>query len=123
MVPFAALAGGLLLRIFTFETAKYLAYRAFMIALVMGLGPIVLFKGFGLIMKFLGNYGVGVLNSLMASVNLEPQVVGLWGVGAYLGSLLRIQEGIAIYLSFLILKFTWSLLPKWGMATGLVKYS
>lgn len=120
--PLVGLVAVWLARLFTFETAKYLAMRTMLIALVMGLGPIVIFKGFSFIMKFLGTYGVGVLNDLLASVDLQPQIVTLYGMGGYLASHFRLAEALSIYLSFLLLKFTWGLMPKWGVPLGLTKY-
>ena len=96
------LLGSELLKKFTFETGKYLAQRAMLIALCLFVVPIALFKGFGLITRFMLNYS-GVL---IEGEELEPVIVQLVGVGAYIGSLMMIPEGISIFLGFLLLSFT-----------------
>jgi hypothetical protein len=104
-MPFPAIAGVIgfgLLKVFTFEVAKYVATRAFLIALCVGLMPIVIFKGYGLIMKFILNY----TSTFMGGQGLESVTVQIIGVGAYLGGYLRIPEGISIFLGFCLLSFT-----------------
>jgi len=116
-----AIVGAELLKLFSFETVKFVAWRVMIGILILTVLPIGLFKGYGLIMRFIGTYGSGVVNSLLTQANVQPQIVNLWGVGAYLAGHLRIGEGISIFISMLVIKFCWSLLPKWGVPTGLIR--
>lgn len=111
-LPLVGLGAGILAKLFTFETLKYLAWRAFLIALALGIGPLVIFKGYVLIMKFTMPYAMDMLGSLMNQVNVEAQSVELYSVGAWMGSCLKVGEGISVYLSFLLLKFLWAFVPK-----------
>ena len=111
MLSLAALGGGMLARMFTMEGLKFLAWRAFAIALCIGLGPVVIFKGFGLILMFMGTCGKEMMTSFLGSAGLEPQVVQLFGVGAYIGTCLKVSESVSVFLSFLMLKFIWGFLP------------
>ncbi len=98
----AGLAAGALLKQFTYETAKYLAQRAFLLALCLGVGPIVIFKGFSEIFRFLQGYA----QNYIGQGSYQGGIVQLFGVGAWMGSLLRVPEGISIFLGFCLLSFT-----------------
>lgn len=99
MITAIALAAAELLKKYGFETAKWIAQRAFLLALALGVGPIVLFKGFSLITQFMMNYASSNVGTL------EPVTVELIGVGGYMADALRLPEAMSIYLSFCLLSF------------------
>jgi len=103
-----AALGVLFGRFISLETLKFLAIRSLLIALCLGLGPLIIFKGFGLIMKFGGDVISGLLSEWMEQNNIGAQVVELYGVGAWIGSKLRVAEAMSVFLSFLSLKFALS---------------
>jgi hypothetical protein len=101
MWTLVTLAGGWLLKHFTFEVAKYIALRALIIGVCLAIGPIVLFKGFSMIIQFLLNY----TSSYIGGTGLEPAVVNIVGIGAYLAAKMKIAEGFSVFLSFLAVSF------------------
>lgn len=96
------LVGSWLLKHFTFEVAKYVALRAMLIALVLTIGPIVLFKGWSMILEFLLTYSA----SYVQGKNLQSAVVEIIGIGCYLAQKMKIGEGFSVFLSLLGLSFT-----------------
>lgn len=77
IISMIALAAAELLKKYGFETAKWIAQRAFLLALALGVGPIVLFKGFSLITRYMMNYS----SSYIGGQGLQPVTVQLIGVG------------------------------------------
>lgn len=112
MLSIASLLGGVLARFLTVEGLKFIALRAFLITLFLTVGPIVIFKGFGLIVKFMSAYGGSMVQSLFNDAGIEAQMVNLVGVGAWIGNCLKVPEGVSVFLSFLSLKFVFRFLPK-----------
>lgn len=96
-----AMAGGFLLKSFTFETVKYVALRAMLIAVILGLGPIVLLKGFTLILDEVMSYSSGYVEGQ----GLSGVMLQMTGIAAFLAEKIKIPEGISVFLSFLGLSF------------------
>ncbi len=105
-----ALAGQLL-KLFTYETARYMATRALVLILVVGVLPIMLFKGYTYIMKFVLSYGMELLGTMLGNLGISAQVISIAGCGAYLCQEMMVGQGISIFMSFLLLKFVWGFLP------------
>lgn len=95
----AALIGSAFLKHFTVETVKFVAFRAFMIALCLGLGPVVLFKGYSYIIGHAMSYA----STYLGSQGMEGVSMTISGFGGWLASHLRIGEAISLYLSFCLL--------------------
>lgn len=100
------LAIGWLLKHFTFEVAKYVAFRAMIIVLMFTLGPIVLFKGWTMIVQYLMAYA----GSYAEGQSLTGQMIQLVGIAAYLGEKIKIAEGVSIFLTFLGVSFVFRML-------------
>lgn len=90
------IAAGWLLKNFTFETVKYVAFRALLIILVLSLGPIMIFKGYSMVIRYMIDYA----STYMDGEGLSGAVVTMTGLAAYLGNLLRVGEALSIILSF-----------------------
>ena len=101
MWTIVGLAIGWLTKHFTFEVAKFVAMRAMLIAVILGLGPIVIFKGLSLMIEFVTSYA----NSYVSGQEVQPVMVQMAGIAGYLADILKIPEGISIYLSFLGISF------------------
>jgi hypothetical protein len=102
MWTLVALAASWIAKNFTFEIAKYIALRAMLIALTLAIGPIVLFKGWSMIMQFL----LGYVTNYIQGQGLQSAVIEMVGIGCYLAGKLKIGEGISLYLSLLSISFT-----------------
>lgn len=98
----AALFGGGLLKMFTFETLKYLAFRAFIIALCLGLGPVVIFWGYTYILQHLLEY----VATFIGGEGLDSPTFSVVGLGGWVVSSLRVGEALSIYLSLILLSFS-----------------
>lgn len=101
-LSFAGLAAAELLKKFTFETAKYVAFRAFLILLCLSIGPIVIFWGYSYILEHVLEYASGYLGGQ----GLEGVNVSVAGLGGWVADRLRVGEAISILLSFSLLSFT-----------------
>lgn len=97
MWSIVGVAIGWLIKNFTFEIAKYVAMRAMIIAIALTIGPWIIFKGLSSLMQYLMNYA----STYIGQQGLQPVMIQLIGIAAYLGAKLKIAEGVAIYLSFL----------------------
>jgi hypothetical protein len=97
----AALLGGSLLKQFTFDAVKYLALRAFLIGLIMGLGPVVLMKGFTFVLRHILEY----VSTYIGTLGIQGIEVNVSGFGGWIVSQLRVGEALAIFLSFCSLSF------------------
>lgn len=86
---------------FTFEIAKYIAIRALVIGVILNIGPWVIFKGISLLMQFLLNYA----SSYVGDQEVQPVMIQMTGIAAYLANILQIPQGISIFLSFLSVSF------------------
>lgn len=99
----------------TVEVGKYLAYRALLIVMIWTLGPIAIFESLRLIFSYLVPFIIQRLSATIQSglgEDPQPQIVQLYGVGSYLAGLMKISEGITIYMVWVTMKFTWKMLPK-----------
>lgn len=99
--PLVALAAGWLAKIGIWDIAKYLAMKAFVVALCVTMLPLSIFYGFGYIMEFL----FGMINSTLQGSGIEPVVVQVTGVGAYLVTACRIPEAFSVYFSLIGMSF------------------
>jgi hypothetical protein len=101
-VSVAALMIAELAKKFTFETAKYVAMRAFLILLTLTIAPIAIFWGYSYILEHVLSYASGYLTGQgLAGVNVDVA-----GLGGWVAARLRVGEAIAILLSFSLLSFT-----------------
>jgi hypothetical protein len=99
----------------TVEFGKFLAYRLLFIVLVWTLGPLAIFETLRLLFQHLLPIILAQLESTMQDKlgnNVSSQVVSLYGAGAWIANLMRISEGLTIYFTWMMLKFTWKMLPK-----------
>ena len=97
-----ALAGSELLKRFAWDTLKWVAQRAFLLALCLGVGPIVLFKGFSIITRYMLDYA----GSKIGSEGIVPVTVQFVGIGGWLATELHLPEAFSIFLSFCLLSFS-----------------
>jgi hypothetical protein len=100
-IVIGSLIGAGILKQGAFEIAKFAATRALIIGCCMVLIPLAVFKGMALLMEFMINYA----NTTVEGQSIQPVVVSLTGIAGYLGSVCRIPEAMAIYLSFISLSF------------------
>jgi hypothetical protein len=99
----------------TVEVGKFLAYRALFIVVLWTLGPLAIFQSLRIIFSYIVPFILTQMSSVMSSQlgsNPEPQIVELYGVGAWIASLMKLSQGITIFLTWLVMKFTWKMLPK-----------
>ena len=97
-----ALVSSEMVKRFAWDTLKWVAQRAFLLALCLGVGPIVLFKGFSAITRYMMDYA----GSKVGAEGIQPIAVQFVGVGGWLASQLRVPEAFAIFLSFCLLSFS-----------------
>lgn len=88
-------------QIFAWGTLKWVAQRAFLLALALGVGPIVLFKGFSWVTQYMMNYASGKISA----EGIQPVMVSFVGIGGWLASTLKLPEAFSIFLSFCLLSF------------------
>ena len=101
ILSWIALFAADLLKKYGFETAKWVAQRAFLLALALGVGPIVLFKAFSWITQYMMTYASSKVGGAIG----QPIVVELVGVGGWIASELRLPECFSVFLSFCLLNF------------------
>lgn len=99
--PLVALAAGWLAKVGLWDIAKFLAWKAFIVALCLTILPIGIFYGFGYIMEFL----FGMVNSTLQAQGVQPVVVQVVGVAGYLATVCRIPEAFSIYFSLVGMSF------------------
>ncbi len=97
-----ALLGSELLKRFAWDTLKWVAQRAFLLALCLGVGPIVLFKGFSLITRYMMEYAGGRINA----EGIAPVTVQFVGIGGWLASQLMLPQAFSVFISFCLLSFS-----------------
>jgi hypothetical protein len=98
----AALLGSELLKKFTFETAKWVAQRAFLLALCLGVGPVVIFWGYTYIVEHLLLW----VDGYIGGQGLQGATVTVSGLGGWICERLKVGEALSIYLGFLLLSFS-----------------
>ncbi len=86
----------------TFETAKLIAEKAFLTAIILFVLPIGLFKGFEAVMKFALSYAA----SKVGSSGFSPQLLQLTGTAGYVASHLKVPQAVSVMLSAVCLSFT-----------------
>jgi len=96
-----ALVGSELLKKFAWDTVKWVAQRAFLLGLCLGVGPIVLFRGFSLITRYMMDYAGGRISA----EGINPITVQLVGVGGWMAGCLMLPEAFSIFISFCLLSF------------------
>jgi hypothetical protein len=97
----AALLGSGMLKLFSYQTVKYLAFRGLLVGLFLGLGPVVIFSGYSWIMKHMLEY----VATMVGEAGMESPIVSVAGLGGWVVTQLRIGEALSIYLSFIALSF------------------
>lgn len=97
-----ALVSSQLVKTFAWDTLKWVAQRAFLLALCLGVGPIVFFKAFSLITRYMMTYA----GDRVTSAGIAPITVQFVGIGGWLASQLRMPEAFSIFLSFCLLSFS-----------------
>lgn len=81
------------------DTVKWVAQRAFLIGLCLGIGPIVLYKGFSMITRYMMEYGMGKVSA----EGIQPVMVQFVGVGGWFAYQLKVPEAFSVFLSFCML--------------------
>ncbi len=98
----AALLGSELLKRFVWDTLKWVAQRAFLLALCLGVGPIVLFKGFSLITRYMLTYA----GNKVGGEGIQPITVQFVGVAGWMANQLMLPEAFSLFASFCLLSFS-----------------
>ena len=96
MLTLAGLAAAWLLKHFTFEVLKTIFWKAFLIALFLLIGPIVILKGFTLISEAVLEYA----GEYLGESGLTSPSFSFSGFAGGLLSYLRIGDALAVLLSF-----------------------
>lgn len=94
-------------KIFTVETAKFIAYRAFTLFIVFVCIPIVLYNVASDLILDLMNYAVGSVGDLTSS----PLVIQLTGMGGWIGTKIGIQNCLSVYMTAISTRFAISFIP------------
>ena len=111
IIPFLTALGGSVVaqfvKVFSVETAKFLAWRAFILFIVFIIMPILLY-----------NIAVDLIFDLMSyaieSINgnsIEPVTISITGMGGWMADRMQIPECISIIMTAISVRFTMNFIP------------
>ena len=84
------------------DTVKWVGQKALIISLCLGLGPVVLFKGFSVVTRYMMEYAGGKIQG----EEIPSITVQFIGLGGWIASAIRLPEAFSIFLSFCLLSFS-----------------
>lgn len=96
-----------LARLFSYETAKYIATRALLYSLFTVVLPAVLLKTFNMIISDILNYA----SSHLSSADIPSLTIQFTGLAAYLARLLKVPEAFSVIISALSLRAVLNFIP------------
>ena len=97
-------------RVFTVESLKFLAWRAFILFIVFIALPIVFYNVATDLIFDLMSYAVSKISGTAGS----PVIVQLTGLAGWIGNQINIQSSISIIMSAVATRFALSFIPFWG---------